>query len=133
MEKENTKKKVEEELLKREVEELSQLIESNCTTIPDAEKFLKTNVERIHFKTWKGEEIKLFIARINNNNPLGNIFTIYFYQDSLFYYMEVTGSNPRNKCSEDLTIKTAENLKEAVSSIISNPQDNPNIDIYRSK
>lgn len=115
----------------KEATELAKLTESACTTTKGAENFLKTYAEKITYKLNREKEFKFFVVVIKKNNPLDNVRTIYFSQDSIFYSAKVTSDNHKNEYSKYLARKTTDTLKEAIHSIISNPQDHPNIIIYR--
>ena len=115
----------------KEATELVELTESACTTTLEAENFLKNHAEKITFKLNREKEFKFFVVVIKKNNPLDNVRTIYFSQDSIFYSAKVTSASHKNEYSKYLARKTTDTLKEAVFSIISIPQDHPNITIYR--
>lgn len=114
----------------KEATELAELIESACKTTKSAEEFLRKYAEKITFNLNRGKEFKFFVVVIKKNNPLDNVRTIYFSQDSIFYSAKVTSDSHKNEYSKRLARKTTDTLKEAIHSIISNPQDHPNITIY---
>lgn len=115
----------------KEATELAELTESSCTTTRGAEEFLKTYAEKITFKLNREKGFKFFVVVIKKNNPLDNVRTIYFSQDSIFYSAKVTSDSHKNEYSKRLARKTTDTLKEAIRSIISRPQDHPNITIHR--
>lgn len=115
----------------KEAIELAELTESACTTTKGAENFLKNHAEKITFKLNREKGFKFFVVVIKKNNPLDNVRTIYFSQDSIFYSAKVTSDSHKNEYSKHLARKTTDTLKEAIHSIISTPQDHPNITIYR--
>ena len=123
-------RKADMEVLKKEATEICQLAESACKTTKSAEEFLRNYAEKITFKLNRGKEFKFFVVVIKKNNPLDNVRTIYFSQDSIFYSAKVTSDSHKNEYSKRLARKTTDTLKEAIHSIISNPQDHPNITIY---
>lgn len=114
----------------KEATELAELVESSCTTTRGAEEFLRNYAEKITFKLNREKEFKFFVVVIKKNNPLDNIRTIYFSQDSIFYSAKVTSDSHKNEYSKHLARKTTDTLKEAILSIISNPQEHINITIY---
>lgn len=122
-------RKADMEVLKKEATEIYQLAESACKTTKGAEEFLRNYAEKITFKLNRGKEFKFFVVVIKKNNPLDNVRTIYFSQYSIFYSAKVTSDSHKNEYSKRLARKTTDTLKEAVFSIISNPQDHPNITI----
>ncbi len=107
---------VEQELLKREVEELCQLLESTCTTTKGAEEFLKSHAEKVFRKLDIEKGTVSFIIIVKQDNPLGNIKTILFnpeYSPPLCG-AEVTSENRKGKSSRYISEKTTNILREAV-------------------
>lgn len=106
----------EQELLKREVEELCQLLESTCTTTLDAEEFLENHAEKVFRKIDIEKGTVSFIIIIKQNNPLGNLKTIFFnpeYSPPLCG-AEVTSENRKGKDSRYISEETTDILREAI-------------------
>lgn len=107
----------EQELLKREVEELCQLVESTCTTTKGAEEFLKSHAEKVFRKLDIEKGTVSFIIIVKQDNPLGNIKTIFFnpeYSPSPLCGAEVTSENRKGKSSRYISEKTTNILREAI-------------------
>lgn len=106
----------EQELLKREVEELCQLIETSCANVQGAKEFLKTHSERVTPKIDRNreKEFAFFVVKIKNNDQTSKIKTIYYSKESFFYNAEVTIDTRKDKYSKNLSPLATTNLKEAI-------------------
>lgn len=122
----------EQELLKREVEELCQLVESACTTTKVAEEFLRNHAEKVFCKLDTEKGTLSFIIIIKQDNPLGNIKTIFFnpeYSPPLCG-AEVTSENHKGKSSRYISEKTTNILRETI--LYTSPGKTPNEDIKKN-
>lgn len=122
----------EQELLKREVEELCQLLESACTTTKGAEEFLRNYAEKVFRKLDIEKGTGSFIIIIKQDNPLGNIKTVLFnpeYSPPLCG-AEVTSENRKGKSSRYISEKITNILREAV--LYTDPNKTQNEDIKKN-
>ncbi len=110
------KKKAEQELLKREAEELSQFVESACKTTKGAEEFLKNYAEIVFRKLDRKKGTLLFVIVVKQDNPLDNIKTILFNPQDTPYNAKVTINNSRNEQSKNLSKKSTDMIREAIFS-----------------
>lgn len=122
----------EQELLKREVEELCQLLESSCKTTKGAEEFLKSHAEKVFRKLDIEKGTVSFIIIIKQDNPLGNIKTVLLnpeYSPPLCG-AEVTSENRKGKSSRYISEKTTNILRETI--LYTSPGKTPNEDIKKN-
>lgn len=110
------KRKAEQESLKREVGELSQLLESACKTTKGAEEFLKNHAEIVFRKIYREKGTVLFVIVVKQDNPLDNIKTILFNPQDTPYNAKVTINNSRNEQSKNLSKKSTDMIREAIFS-----------------
>ena len=120
----------EQELLKREVEELCQLLESACTTTKGAEEFLRNYAEKVFRKLDIEKGTVSFIIIVKQDSPLGNIKTVLFNPE---YFpplcgAEVTSENRKGKSSRYISEKTTNILREAILYTTINKTSNETIE-----
>lgn len=100
----------------KEATELAELTESACTTTKGAEEFLKSHAEKVFRKLDIEKGTVSFIIIIKQDNPLGNLKTMFFnpeYSPPLCG-AEVTSENRKGKNSRYISEKTTDILREAI-------------------